>query len=87
MDRELQRVDNLFEDGALKKIVKLDLSAFYQVIDNKCLQTLSYNHLSQNTLCMEFLREIHLNHCYRLTDAGIQWLVGSCHSVKLRDLD
>ena len=87
LDRELQRIDNLFENGALKKLANLDLSAFYQTTDDKSLQSLAYHHLSQNSLCQERLQKVYLKHCYRLTDAGIQWLIGSCYSVKLQELE
>ena len=26
-------------------------------------------------------------HCYRVNDSGIQWLVGSCHSRKIKELN
>ena len=31
--------------------------------------------------------QINLSHCYLVTDAGIQWIVGSCHSPSLHSLD
>ena len=33
------------------------------------------------------LIQIDLSHCYRVTDAGVQWVVGSCHSPALLNLD
>ena len=31
--------------------------------------------------------QICLAHCYRVNDAGIQWLVGSCYSPKIQKLN
>jgi hypothetical protein len=31
--------------------------------------------------------QICLNHCYRVSDAGIQWVVGSCYSTQMSELD
>ena len=86
LDREVQRIDNLVENG-LTRLVSLDLSAFYQTVDDKSMQSLAYHHLSSNSLCQNHLKTIHLPHCYHLTDNGIQWLIGSCHSTKIQTLD
>ena len=86
LDREMQRVDNLVENG-LPRLVSLDLSAFYQTVDDKSVQNLAYQHLSSNSPSQNHLQEIYLPHCYHLTDAGIQWLIGSCHSTQIRILD
>ena len=82
----MQRIDNLVESG-LTRLVSLDLSAFYQVVDDKSMQSLAYHHLSSNSLCQNHLKTIHLPHCYHLTDNGVQWLIGSCHSTKIQTLD
>lgn len=87
LDRDEQRVDNLFENGSLEYLTELDLSAFYQTIDNQTIQSLCYNHLSSNSVTKDHLRKISLNHCYRITDTGIQWMVGSCHSIKISYLN
>lgn len=86
LDREDQKVDNLFQ-GALKHLQILDLSAFYQVVDDLTMQNLCFNHLSSQSLTLYHLTEISLNHCYKITDNGIQWLIGSCHSPKITKLD
>ena len=86
LDRDEQRVDNLFENGSLEYLTELDLSAFYQTIDNQTIQSLCYNHLSSNSVTKDHLRKISLNHCYRITDTGVQWMVGSCHSIKIRSV-
>ena len=87
LDRDEQRVDNLFENGSLEYLTELDLSAFYQTIDNQTIQSLCYNHLSSNSVTKDHLRKISLNHCYRITDTGVQWMVGSCHSIKIRSVN
>ena len=58
LDREEQRVDNLFINGSLKKLIGLDLSGFYQTVDNKTIQDLCYNHLSSNSLTDEHLQYV-----------------------------
>ena len=87
LDRDEQRVDNLFENGSLEYLTELDLSAFYQTIDNQTIQSLCYNHLSSNSVAKDHLTKISLNHCYRITDTGVQWMVGSCHSIKIRSVN
>lgn len=88
LDREKQRIDNLFqEESPLENLTEIELSAFYQTIDDKCVQCLCTVHLSSSSLTRQHLQKIHLKHCYRVTDAGIQWLVGSCHSPNIQHLD
>ena len=87
LDRDEQRVDNLFENGTLEYLTEVDLSAFYQTVDDKVIQLLCYNHLSSNSVSKNHLTQIKLNHCYRITDAGVQWIVGSCHSIKISYLN
>ena len=43
-----------------------------------------------NTGCLNIffaIFQICLAHCYRVNDAGIQWLVGSCYSPKIQKLN
>ena len=58
LDREEQRVDNLFINGSLKNLTGLDLSGFYQTVDNKTIQDLCYNHLSSNSFTDEHLQNV-----------------------------
>ena len=58
LDREEQRVDQLFENGSLTNLQELELSGFYQTVDNKVIQDLCYNHLSSNSITKEHLREV-----------------------------
>ena len=51
------------------------------------MQKMCENHLSANSSTTSHVTRIDLKHCYGLTDNGIQWLVGSCHSTKITRLD
>ncbi len=89
LDRQEQRVDALFEGGQLSSLTEVDLSGFYQTVDDKVMQLFCLNHLSSHTvgLMSRHPSKISLAHCYHVTDAGAQWLVGSYYSVGLKQLD
>ena len=122
LDRDEQRVDLLFQNDCLKYLEDINLSAFYQTVDDKTIQQMCFEQLSSQSIAKNhllkvwiinsfysrsknkistryfwgylsflnlsiYLIQIDLSHCYRVTDAGIQWVVGSCHSPALLNLD
>ena len=119
LDRQEQRVDELFNNGSLSNLEEINLSGFYQTVDDKIVQRMCLEHMSAQSLTEKHLSKVHknflwiisysilymnwinifsfttktitfqinLSHCYLVTDAGIQWIVGSCHSPSLRSLD
>ena len=119
LDRQEQRVDELFNNGSLSHLEEINLSGFYQTVDDKIVQRMCLEHMSAQSMTEKHLSKVHknflciisyskfkynwinkfscttktitfqinLSHCYLVTDAGIQWIVGSCHSPSLRSLD
>ena len=87
MDKHKQRIDNLFLNNLnLPALRTIDVTAFYQTIDDKTIQNLCESHMSANALQSNLIN-LNISHCYLVTDAGIQWIVGSCHSPKLKTLN
>ena len=58
LDREEQRVDNLFSHGNLENLEHLELSAFYQTVDDKVLQTICSQHLSSVSVTRNHLKTV-----------------------------
>ena len=122
LDRQEQRVDELFNNGSLSNLEEINLSGFYQTVDDKLVQRMCLEHMSSQSQTEKHLSKVHknfvfiiayyklntnninliwhfllktktitfqinLSHCYLVTDAGIQWIVGSCHSPSLHSLD
>lgn len=87
LDRQEQRVDALFAEADLHCLTELDLSAFHQTVEDKTVQLVCAQHLSSHCCTEQHPKRISLAHCYRVGDAGIQWLVGSCHSPAIQWLD
>ena len=87
LDRQEQRVDNLFTNGSLEYLEDLDLSGFYQTVDSNLVQLMCSVHLATRCTMKRHLNRVNLSHCYQVGDAGIQWLVGSCFSTGITELD
>ena len=58
MDREEQRVDELFQNGRLINLEDINLSAFYQTVDDKAIQLMCMEHLSSNSMTMKHLLNV-----------------------------
>ena len=58
MDREEQRVDELFQNGCLIHLEDIDLSAFYQTVDDKAIQLMCMEHLSSQSMTVKHLLKV-----------------------------
>jgi len=58
LDREEQRVDIIFTEGNLIHLSTLELSGFYQTVDNNTIQELCYKHLSSNSDTINHLQKL-----------------------------
>jgi hypothetical protein len=58
MDREEQRVDELFQNGCLIHLDDINLSAFYQTVDDKAIQLMCLEHLSSHSMNMKHLLKV-----------------------------
>ena len=56
-DREEQRTDALFQSGPLLNLQDINLSGFYQTVDDKTIQLMCFEHMSsQSSTNMHLLK-------------------------------
>jgi Ran GTPase-activating protein (RanGAP) involved in mRNA processing and transport len=65
LDRQEQKVDNLFNRGSLDVLEDLDLSGFYQTVDSNVVQLMCEVHLSSACTMNKHLKNVNLSHCYQ----------------------
>ena len=58
-----------------------------QTVDSNVVQLMCDVHLSSKCTMSRHLKRVNLSHCYQVGDAGVQWIVGSCHSTGITELD
>jgi len=61
LDRDKQKVDNLFSEGHLQSLTSIDLSSFYQTVDDNALQILASAHLSSGCTVKNHLKKASLH--------------------------
>ena len=49
-DREEQRIDAIFQDGSLAYLQDINLSGFYQTVDDKTIQLMCFQHMSSQSI-------------------------------------
>ena len=58
MDRDEQRIDELFQNGCLRHLEDINLSAFYQTVDDKAIQLMCLEHLSSQSMTIKHLLNV-----------------------------
>ena len=61
LDRQEQRVDELFNNGSLSNLEEINLSGFYQTVDDKLVQRMCLEHMSSQSLTEKHLSKVHKN--------------------------
>ena len=61
LDRQEQRVDELFNNGSLSNLEEINLSGFYQTVDDKAVQRMCLEHMSSQGLTEKHLSKVHKN--------------------------
>ena len=59
LDRQEQRVDELFNNGSLSNLEEINLSGFYQTVDDKLVQRMCLEHMSSQSLTEKHLSKVH----------------------------
>ena len=62
LDREEQRIDNLFQHDCLNYLEDINVSAFYQTVDDKAIQLMCLEQLSSQSLARNHLLKVHRIH-------------------------
>ena len=61
LDRQEQRIDELFSNGSLGNLEEINLSGFYQTVDDKAVQRMCLEHMSAQSLTEKYLLKVHKN--------------------------
>ena len=61
LDRQEQRVDELFNNGSLSNLEEINLSGFYQTVDDKIVQRMCLEHMSAQSMTEKHLSKVHKN--------------------------
>ena len=61
LDRQEQRVDELFNNGSLSNLEEINLSGFYQTVDDKIVQRMCLELISAQSMTEKHQSKVHKN--------------------------